>query len=559
MFRLDRYLRIFKIQAKLVEYNLDDFLISTGWLKGLTFMFRLFPKTKRKKGKENALGERIRLVLEDLGPFFVKLGQILSTRRDVIPDDIAIELGKLQDSVPPFSGITAKKIIENSLGKKLPEVFDTFDMQPIASASIAQVHVAKLRTGEEVVVKVVRPDLKPVIERDVDLMYLIARLLEKYWPPAKSLRPTLIVRELEKTILDELDMLREAANASQLARNCSDLANLVVPKIYWGYTNDSVLVAERIKGITITDIDMLEAAGIVPSDLAIQAIEILFTQVFRDHFFHADMHPGNIFVVPGNTKNSNKIALVDFGIMGSLNEFDQRYLAENCAAFFERDYRRVAELHVESGWVPEATRVDEFEFAIRSVCEPILDRPASEISIGNVLLRLFQTAQRFDMEVLPQMLLLQKTLVSVEGIGRQLDPKLDLWTAAQPAVNEFISKRISVLEVIRNARSELPSWLGRIPNLPNQTLELIDRLRSGRLALRTQDPELKNIKEAVNALKKTMLFMMSGFCLILTSFLFASSEMKFIGESIQTLFATLFAVGGVAIILRGLLSSTEKN
>ena len=285
MFRLDRYLRIFKIQAKLVEYNLDDFLISTGWLKGLTFMFRLFPKTRRKKVKKNALGERIRLVLEDLGPFFVKLGQILSTRRDVIPDDIAIELGKLQDSVPPFSGITAKKIIENSLGKKLPEVFDAFDMQPIASASIAQVHVAKLRTGEEVVVKVVRPDLKPVIERDVDLMYLIARLMEKYWPPAKSLRPTLIVRELEKTILDELDMLREAANASQLARNCSDLANLVVPKIYWGYTNDSVLVSERIKGITITDTDMLEAAGIEPSDLAIQAIEILSHKFLETTFF----------------------------------------------------------------------------------------------------------------------------------------------------------------------------------------------------------------------------------------------------------------------------------
>ncbi|MDC3067229.1 2-polyprenylphenol 6-hydroxylase [Pseudomonadota bacterium] len=558
MFRLDRYLRIFKIQAKLVEHGLDDYLLSTGWLKGFSFIFRLFPRTKKKGEKKIELGESIRLVLQDLGPFFIKLGQILSTRRDVIPDDIAFELGKLQDSVPPFSGIVAKNIIENSLGKKLSEVFSSFDMQPIASASIAQVHVAVLTTGEEVVVKVVRPDIKPVIEKDVDLMFLLARLLEKYWPPAKSLKPTLIVEELEKTIIDELDMLREAANASQLARNCSDLTNLIVPKIYWGHTNDSVLVAERIKGITITDIDALKVAGVDPSELAIQAIEILFTQIFRDHFFHADMHPGNIFVVPSNNKKSDKIALVDFGIMGSLNEFDQRYLAENCAAFFERDYRRVAELHVESGWVPEATRVDEFEFAIRSVCEPILDRPASEISIGNVLLRLFQTAQRFDMEVLPQMLLLQKTLVSVEGIGRQLDPSLDLWTAAQPAVNEFMSKRISFLEVIRNAGSEIPSWLGRIPNLPNQTLDLIDRLRAGRLALRTQDPELRNIKEAVIALKKTMLFTMSGFCLILISFLFANADMMFIDESIQPFLVTVFAASGIATILRGLLGSKEK-
>ncbi len=559
MFRLDRYVRIFKIQAKLVEYGLDDFLLSTGWLRGFSFLFRLIPKSKRKRGKKVELGESIRLVLQDLGPFFIKLGQILSTRRDVIPDDIAFELGKLQDSVPPFSGIVAKNIIENSLGKKLPEVFSSFDMQPIASASIAQVHVAELTTGEEVVVKVVRPDIKPVIEKDVDLMFFLARVLEKYWPPAKSLKPTLIVEELEKTIIDELDMLREAANASQLARNCSDLTNLIVPKVYWAYTNDSVLVAERIKGITITDIDALKATGVDPSELAIQAIEILFTQVFRDHFFHADMHPGNIFVVPDSNKKLSKIALVDFGIMGSLNEFDQRYLAENCAAFFERDYRRVAELHVESGWVPEATRVDEFEFAIRSVCEPILDRPASEISIGNVLLRLFQTAQRFDMEVLPQMLLLQKTLVSIEGIGRQLDPSLDLWTAAQPAVNEFMSKRISFLEVLRNTGSEIPSWLGRIPNLPNQTLDLIDRLRAGRLALRTQDPELRNIKEAVVALKKTMLLTMSGFCLILISFLFASSEMMFIDKSIQPFLVTIFAVGGIAIILRGLFGSKEKT
>ena len=558
MFGFDKYARIIKIQAKLVEHGLDEILLTNSWMRIVLFLFRLHPSTRKKTDKEFQVGESVRLVLEDLGPFFIKLGQILSTRRDVIPDHIAFELGKLQDSVPPFSGNVAKNIIEESFGKKLNEVFDSFDMKPIASASIAQVHIARLVTGEEVVVKVVRPDIRPVIEKDVDLMYFLARIMEKYWPPAKSLRPTLIVEELEKTIIDELDMLREAANAAQLARNCSDQSNLIIPRVFWRFTNDSVLVAERIKGITITDITRLEKAGISPSKLAIEAIEILFTQVFRDHFFHADMHPGNIFVVPGQNNEKDKIALVDFGIMGSLNEFDQRYLAENCAAFFERDYRRVAELHVESGWVPESTRVDEFEFAIRSVCEPILDRPASEISIGNVLLRLFQTAQRFDMEVLPQMLLLQKTLVSVEGIGRQLDPNLDLWTAAQPSVNEFMSKRISVLEILKNAGSEIPSWIGRLPNIPSQTFDLLDKLRTGRLILRTQDPELRNIKDAVNKLKRTLLLTITGFCLILLSLILSSLEIDFLASTAQPFLMMIFAVGGVIVLLRGLFGSDDN-
>ncbi|MEC8147931.1 MAG: 2-polyprenylphenol 6-hydroxylase [Pseudomonadota bacterium] len=558
MFGFDKYARIIKIQAKLVEHGLDEILLTKSWMRIVLFLFRLHPSTRKKTDKEFQVGESVRLVLEDLGPFFIKLGQILSTRRDVIPDHIAFELGKLQDSVPPFSGNVAKNIIEESFGKKLNEVFDSFDMKPIASASIAQVHIARLVTGEEVVVKVVRPDIRPVIEKDVDLMYFLARIMEKYWPPAKSLRPTLIVEELEKTIIDELDMLREAANAAQLARNCSDQSNLIIPRVFWRFTNDSVLVAERIKGITITDITRLEKAGISPSKLAIEAIEILFTQVFRDHFFHADMHPGNIFVVPGQNNEKDKIALVDFGIMGSLNEFDQRYLAENCAAFFERDYRRVAELHVESGWVPESTRVDEFEFAIRSVCEPILDRPASEISIGNVLLRLFQTAQRFDMEVLPQMLLLQKTLVSVEGIGRQLDPNLDLWTAAQPSVNEFMSKRISVLEILKNAGSEIPSWIGRLPNIPSQTFDLLDKLRMGRLILRTQDPELRNIKDAVNKLKRTLLLTITGFCLILLSLILSSLEIDFLASTAQPFLMMIFAVGGVIVLLRGLFGSDDN-
>ena len=558
MFGFDKYARIIKIQAKLVEHGLDEILLTNSWMRIVLFLFRLHPSTRKKTDKEFQVGESVRLVLEDLGPFFIKLGQILSTRRDVIPDHIAFELGKLQDSVPPFSGNVAKNIIEESFGKKLNEVFDSFDMKPIASASIAQVHIARLVTGEEVVVKVVRPDIRPVIEKDVDLMYFFARIMEKYWPPAKSLRPTLIVEELEKTIIDELDMLREAANAAQLARNCSDQSNLIIPRVFWRFTNDSVLVAERIKGITITDITRLEKAGISPSKLAIEAIEILFTQVFRDHFFHADMHPGNIFVVPGQNNEKDKIALVDFGIMGSLNEFDQRYLAENCAAFFERDYRRVAELHVESGWVPESTRVDEFEFAIRSVCEPILDRPASEISIGNVLLRLFQTAQRFDMEVLPQMLLLQKTLVSVEGIGRQLDPNLDLWTAAQPSVNEFMSKRISVLEILKNAGSEIPSWIGRLPNIPSQTFDLLDKLRMGRLILRTQDPELRNIKDAVNKLKRTLLLTITGFCLILLSLILSSLEIDFLASTAQPFLMMIFAVGGVIVLLRGLFGSDDN-
>ncbi|UCE90641.1 MAG: ubiquinone biosynthesis regulatory protein kinase UbiB, partial [Pseudomonadota bacterium] len=416
MRRIGDLFRLMRISQVLMRHGLDDIILATHLFRPLRFLRLLLPWNWLPKPRRSR-GERIRRTLEDLGPIYVKFGQILSTRRDLLPDDIAVELAKLQDQVPPFPDDVSRRIVEAAYGKPLSEVFADFEETPFASASIAQVHGATLHDGTDVVVKVLRPNILPVIRRDLALLYTIAGNIERYWAEGRRLRPSEVVAEFEKTIIDELDLLREAANASQLRRNFSDFNLLYIPEIFWDYTRSNVMVMERIHGIPISNVPALREAGIDMQQLAEHGVEIFFTQVFRDSFFHADMHPGNIFVSP-----EGRYIAVDFGIMGTLNPSDQRYLAENFLAFFNRDYHRVAQLHIESGWVSKDTRVDEFEAAIRTVCEPVFDKPISEISFGHFLLRLFQTARRFNMEVQPQLVLLQKTLLNIEGLGRQLYP-----------------------------------------------------------------------------------------------------------------------------------------
>ncbi|HHH49085.1 MAG TPA: ubiquinone biosynthesis regulatory protein kinase UbiB [Gammaproteobacteria bacterium] len=448
------------INFVLARNGLDDLVFRTHLFRPVSFVRYLLPWHWFRRDTRSR-GERIRCTLEELGPIFVKFGQILSTRRDLLPDDIADELAQLQDNVPPFPDSEARAIIEKSLGKPVGELFARFDQSPLASASIAQVHTAQLHDGREVIVKVVRPNIKSTIRRDLALLYTLAGLAERYWTDGRRLHPREVVAEYDKTIMDELDLMREAASASQLRRNFSGSEQLYVPEVHWPLTRRDVMVMERISGTPVGDIDALRAQGIDFERLAKNGVEIFFTQVFRDNFFHADMHPGNIFVEP-----SGRYIAVDFGIMGTLSEEDQRYLAGNFLAFFQRDYRRVAELHVESGWVPEDTRVEEFEAAIRTVCEPIFERPLKDISFGHVLLRLFQVARRFNMEVQPQLVLLQKTLLNIEGLGRQLYPDLDLWETAKPFLERWMSEQVGFRSFGRAAKKNAPEWAEKLPELP---------------------------------------------------------------------------------------------
>ena len=403
--------------------------------------------------------ERIRRALEDLGPIFVKFGQMLSTRRDLLPVKLADELALLQDQVPPFDGEVARRVVERSLGRQVETMFADFDTTPLASASVAQVHAANLN-GTDVIVKVLRPDIGRTIRRDIQLMYLLARIVETVWPGSRRLHPVDLVAEYEAIIFDELDLTREAANASQLRRNFENSELLEVPEVFWDYTAREVMTMERVYGFQISDRSALIEHGVNLKLLAERGVQIFFTQVFDHNFFHADMHPGNIFI-SRDTPESPKYSAVDFGIMGSLSLSDQRYLAFNLAAFFNRDYRRVAELHVESGWVPPETRVADFEAAIRTVCEPIFQRPFAEISFGKLLLRLFQTARRFRMEVQPQLLLLQKTLLNIEGVGRELYPDLDLWTTAKPFMDRWVAEHTGWPALARTIRRRLPQLLER--------------------------------------------------------------------------------------------------
>ncbi len=460
-----QFFRIFQINLILVRHGLEEVIFKIHFFRPIRFILLLLPWHWFRKN-DISHGVRIRRSLEDLGPIFVKFGQALSTRRDLLSDDIANELAKLQDQVPPFSGAQARAIIANSLGAPIDEVFSSFDETPLGSASIAQVHSATLLDGSDVVVKVLRPDVKKHIKRDLELLHLIADMAHRYWPDGRRLRPKEVVEDYERTILDELDLLREAANASQLRHNFEKSADLYVPEVYWDYCRINVMVMERIYGIPVNDVETLKQNNINMKKLSERGVLIFFTQVFQDNFFHADMHPGNIFVSYDNPDDPQYLG-VDFGIMGTLSVEDQRYLAENLWAFFNRDYRRVAELHLESGWVPADTRVDHFESAIRTVCEPIFQKPISEISFGNLLLRLFQTARRFKMEVQPQLVLLQKTLLNIEGLGRQLDPELDLWQTAKPFLDRWMSEQIGVHALVKGLKTQLPKILEQSPEIPS--------------------------------------------------------------------------------------------
>src|SRR5210317_1416366 len=454
--------RMLAIQRVLVKYGLDDVIKETHLFRPLRFLFYLAP---RRRDSSAPLGERIRLALEELGPIFVKFGQAISTRRDLLPPDIADELAKLQDAVPPFPAEQAIEIINGAYGEPVEAVFERFDPEPLAAASIAQVHTAKLKAGTEVIVKVLRPGVLEQIERDLGVLRTLAGLADRYWEHGKRLRPLEVVDEYEHTILDELDLMREAANTAQLKRNFQGSDMLYVPEIYWDYCRPEVLVQERIFGTPISDMETLRAAGTNIQLLAENGVEIFFTQVFRHNFFHADMHPGNIFVIHDDPAKP-KYAAVDFGIVGTLSPEDQRYLAENFLAFFDRDYHRIARLHLDSGWVPAGTRVDQLEAAVRTVCEPIFNKPLSEISFAQLLMRLFRVAQRFDVEIQPQMILLHKTLFNIEGLGRQLYPQLDLWKTAHPVLKDWMSEQVGPKAVLDDLREALPLLRETLRELP---------------------------------------------------------------------------------------------
>ena len=487
MSRLRLLFRLLSIQRVLVRHGLDEFITSTHLFRPFRFLFYLSPAVWIRRESLKPRGVRIREALEDLGPIYVKFGQSLSTRQDLLPTDIGRELAKLQDQVPPFPAEQALAAVSQAYGQTADEVFADFEETALAAASIAQVHVARLHTGEEVIVKILRPNVHQQIERDIEVLYAFARLAQRYWQDGKRLRPVEVIAEYEKTVFNELDLMREAANASQLRRNFEGSSQIYVPEIYWDYCRPKVMVMERIHGIPISDMENLRRSRANIAKLAANGVEIFFTQVFRDNFFHADMHPGNIFVDVSDPENP-RYAAVDFGIVGTLDERDRRYLAENFLAFFDRDYYRVAQLHVNSGWVPANTRVDELESAIRTVCEPIFNKPLKDISFGQVLLRLFQVARRFNMEVQPQLILLQKTLVQIEGLGRELYPELDLWETGQPVLKKWMDEQTGPRATAERIRRDLPDIRYTLQKLPSVARRLVDQVLENEGKLPIPDP-----------------------------------------------------------------------
>ncbi|MFG6665920.1 ubiquinone biosynthesis regulatory protein kinase UbiB [Halomonas sp. HNIBRBA4712] len=492
-------LRLFKILWVVARHRLDTMIPLERlplWLRILMWFMplRLIPVGKRSRA------ERLRLALESLGPIFIKFGQMLSTRRDLLPDDISDELRRLQDQVPPFPGDLAVARVERELEMSLEEGFAQFDRVPLASASIAQVHAATLHSGEETVVKIIRPGIDAIMRQDMALMYRVAKLVARI-PEARRLRPVEVIRDYESTLFDELDLYKEAANTSQLKRNFKDSALLFVPTIYWPYTRRHVMVQERIRGVPVADLDTLIAKGVNLKKLAERGVELFFTQVFRDNFFHADMHPGNIFVNCDNPEDPQYIA-IDCGIVGSLTREDQDYLARNLLAFFHQDYYEVAALHIESGWVGENTRANEFAAAIRTVCEPILEKPLKDISFGQVLLGLFQTARRFNMEVQPQLVLLQKTLLNIEGLGRQLYPELDLWSTAKPYLEQWMKERAGVGGLWESLKRQAPELSHQLPELPVLAHQALSRMEQEHRQRHQQANAITQLDKKFNEQKK---------------------------------------------------------
>ncbi|MDP1929294.1 MAG: ubiquinone biosynthesis regulatory protein kinase UbiB [Thiobacillus sp.] len=469
-----KLLRLLRIITIGLRFGLEEFFLGHERVRPLRWLVRalLFWRPLSQPR-----GVRLRLALEALGPIFVKFGQMLSTRRDLIPLDIADELAGLQDRVPPFPSAVAIAILEKTYKKPVAEVFAEFDPTPVASASVAQVHFARLPDGTSVAVKVLRPGIAPVIAHDVSLLYAAADLLEKLFADGKRLRPREVVNEFEKHLEDELDLMREAANCSQLRRNFKDSPLLLVPEVYWDFCARDVMVMDRMDGIPVSQIERLRESGVNIPKLAATGVEIFFTQVFRDGFFHADMHPGNILVRAG----SEQYIALDFGIMGTLTEVDKQYLARNFLAFFRRDYKGVALAHLESGWVPPDTRMDELEAAVRAVCEPVFDRPLKDISFGRVLLQLFQASRRFNVVIQPQLVLLQKTLLNIEGLGRQLDPELDLWKTAKPFLERWMNEQMGWRALVNNLKTEAPKWAALLPQLPRLAHQALNENRLAQL------------------------------------------------------------------------------
>ena len=507
--KLQQFFRLLQINHVLSKHRLDEIIQATHLIRPLRYLSYLSPYRLTHSNKIPR-GERIRLALQELGPIFVKFGQLLSTRRDLLPDDVAEALVKLQDQVATFGNEEARALIQQTYGQEsIDQYFAHIDEQPLASASIAQVHAAKLVDGSEVILKLVRPNIEKTIKHDVGLLYTIAGLAERYWSEGKRLRPTEVVAELEKNLFDELDMLREASSASQLKRNFEGTELLYVPDINWQLTKPKLLVQERVYGIPIGDIEALKAQNVNLERLAEMGVEIFFTQIFKHSFFHADMHPGNIMVDATDPENPKYVA-IDFGIMGTLSQDDQRYLADNFLAFFNHDYHRVAELHIESGWVPADTKLDEFEAAIRSVCEPIFAKPLKEISFGQLLLRLFQTARRFNMEVQPQLVLLQKTLLNIEGLGRQLYPDLDLWKTAKPILEHWMKERMSLSTALTTIQKEAPNWLHTLPTLPRLLHDLGLKAQEGKLTTQLSPRDLAEIKQEIRHSNRRTLKAITG-------------------------------------------------
>ena len=552
-------MRLYHIVKTFLQFGLDE-LIPKKYLPWYIRLVRLSFFWLRNQHKGKPLAQRFRLAIETLGPVFIKFGQMLSTRRDLLPDDFANELALLQDQVQPFSGEEAKALIIEALGEEVfTEYFTDFDLTPLASASIAQVHTATLHHNVqsqtlaqvqeqtqpvEIIIKVLRPNIRSVIIDDISIMAKFAKIVAQWLPDGKRLRPSEVVEEYRKTMLDELDLNREAANGIQLKRNFdqgreSDKV-LYVPEIYSEYCHKNVLVMERIYGIGVGEIALLQQKNVNMKLLAERGVEVFFTQVFRDSFFHADMHPGNVFVDATQPEDPTWIA-IDFGIVGTLTREDKRYLAENFVAFFNRDYRKVAELHVDSGWVPRNTSVDDFEFAIRTVCEPIFNKPLAEISFGQVLVNLFNTARRFNMEVQPQLVLLQKTLLYIEGLGRQLYPQLDLWQTAKPFLENWVNEQMGVKAMLKKVKENLPFWNEKLPEIPDL---IYDYLQSGKDSHLHQQALMQQIAQQQQKQNKKLVFsILAGGCIIGAALLMNQQQslLAIIGTGIAVVF-TLFAL-----------------
>jgi ubiquinone biosynthesis protein len=506
---------LLRVATVLVRYRLDELVDATGLFRPLKWLRALLPRPRTDIASLSR-GARLRLALQALGPIYVKAGQVLSTRRDLLPADIADELALLQDQVAPFPGEQAVATVERALGRPVSELYARFEVAPLASASIAQVHAATLHDGREVVVKVLRPGIDRRIAEDLSLLRALAELADRHHPKSDHLRPLEVYREIESTLENELDLQREGANASLLRRNFDASPDLKVPAVHWDLSSEDVLTLERVYGIPVDDVAALDAAGIDRRRLAAKGVRLFYTQVFRDNFFHADAHPGNVWVDPGSGGNPRFIAL-DFGIMGSLPAVDQRYLAENFTALFNRDWKRIAELHIESGWMPAHIRVDELEAAVRTVCEPYFTRPLSQISVAEVVIKLFRTAQRFELILQPQLILLQKTLLNIEGVGRLLDPEIDIWATAKPVLAEIMRERYGFSSAAREVRERLPSWLDKAPEIPRLVHDYLEQATRGRLTLQLRSEDLRALAETSRVGHKRTVFAVLGAGLLIAA------------------------------------------